>query len=91
MTKADVKKMLITIGHHTRILFTGFKRMIYGTLTIALFAVAAFGFVTIATEEGYAAVFDFVASIATIIVAVANMYVLGSTKKTKSERKGGSK
>ena len=91
MTKSDVKKMLITIGHHTRILFSGFKRMLYGTLIIIMFAVAAYGFFTISNEEGYAAVFDFIASIATLIVAVANMYVLGSTKKTKCERKGGSK
>lgn len=71
--------------HHTNILLRGIARTIYGAFITGLFGVAIFGFVLIKGEAGYAAVFDFIAAIATLIVALANAYALGC------KRKGGKK
>ena len=91
MTKSDFNKALTTICQHSRILFSGFKRMIFGALTAGLFAIALYGFYLIPSEDGYAAVTDFVASTATLVVAVACTYAQGTFRKTKGERRGGSK
>ena len=91
MTKSDVKKAVTAIGLHTRILFSGIKRMVFGALTAGLFAVSLYGFYLIPREGGYAAVVDFIASLATLIVAVACTYTQGTFRKTKGERRGGSK
>lgn len=89
MLNINVKKLLGLIGHHARVLFTGLTRMIYGTLTAGTFAVAVYGFLAIPNEDGYTAVIDFVASVASLVVAVTCMYAMGINHKVKVERKGG--
>ena len=59
----------------------GLARTLYGAFITGLIAIAIYGFVLIKSEGGYAAVFDFVAAIATLVVALANAYVLGSKRK----------
>ena len=88
MLNINVKKLLGLIGHHTKVLLTGLTRVIYGTLTAGALAVAIYGFLTIPHEGGYAAVGDFVASVATMIVALSCTYALGINRKIKAERKG---
>lgn len=70
---------------HLGIVLRGLARTLHGALITGLIAFAVYGFVLIKTENGYAAVFDFIASCATLIVALCNMYLLGS------KRKGGKK
>jgi hypothetical protein len=50
-------------------------------LIAGLFVLAGYGFASIKSEAGYVAVFDFVASCATITVAVCNVYLLGVKKR----------
>lgn len=66
---------------HLGILLRGIGRTIYGALITGLIALSAYGFILIKTEDGYAAVFDFIAAIATLTVALANAYFLGSNRK----------
>jgi hypothetical protein len=66
---------------HLGIMLRGLARTLYGTLIAGLVALAIYGFVLIGSESGYAAVFDFIAAIATLVVALANAYVLGSKRK----------
>ena len=91
MTKAKLKRMLTEVGLHSRIFFSGFKRMVFGAMTAGLFAVAIYGFCLIPSEDGYAAVVDFSTSIATLVVAFACTYFQGTFRKTKGERRSGSK
>lgn len=88
MLNPNMKKVLTIVGRHTRTLVTGLTRMVYGTLTAGTFAVAFYGFLAIPGEGGYAAVIDFVAAVASLVVATACMYSLGINRKVKSERKG---
>ena len=70
---------------HTEIVLRGLARTLHGAFITGLIAFAVYGFVLISKEEGYAAVFDFVAAIAVLVVALCNVYLLGS------KRKGGKK
>jgi predicted lipid-binding transport protein (Tim44 family) len=70
---------------HFGIMARGLARTLYGTLIAGLIGTAIYGFVLINSESGYAAVFDFVAAIAVLVVALCNMYFLGN------KRKGGKK
>ena len=88
MLSINVKKWLGIISRHTRILLTGFTRVVYGTLTAGLLVISVYGFLSIPSTEGYAAVSEFVASVATLIVAITCTYALGINRKVKSERKG---
>ena len=88
MLSINVKKWLGIISRHTRILLTGFTRVVYGTLIAGTLAVSIYGFMSIPSIEGYAAVSEFVASVATLIVAITCMYALGINRKVKAERKG---
>ena len=57
--------------------------MVYGALVAGLLAIAVYGFISIKGEAGYVAVFDFIASTATMLVALCNMYVMGGKKVSK--------
>jgi hypothetical protein len=70
---------------HLGIVLRGLARTLYGAFITGLIAFAVYGFVLIKSEGGYAAVFDFIASVAMLVVALANAYALGS------KRKGGKK
>jgi TM2 domain-containing membrane protein YozV len=81
----NFEKFMKLAKFHLGIVLRGLARTIYGAFITGLIAFAIYGFVLIKTEGGYAAVFDFIASVATLIVALANAYFLGS------KRKGGKK
>ena len=88
MLNPNVKKWLGIISRHTRILFTGLTRVVYGTITAGLLVISVYGFLSIPSIYGYSAVCEFVASVATLIVAISCTYVLGINRKVKAERKG---
>ena len=75
------EKYIKVAKFHLGILLRGLGRTLYGAFITGLIAFAVYGFVLIKSESGYAAVFDFVASVATLAVALANAYVLGSKRK----------
>ena len=70
---------------HLGIMLRGLARTLHGAFITGLIAFAVYGFVLIRSEEGYAAVFDFVAAIAVLVIALCNVYLLGN------KRKGGKK
>lgn len=81
----DFRSVCNTIGHHGKILAKGFIRMMFGAATAGLFAMAIYGFIMISTEDGWTAVCEFIASTATVVVAMSCMYAQGGVKK----RRGG--
>ena len=80
-----MKNAVKTICYHGKILWRGFKRMLYGAATAGLFGIAIYGFIVIPKEVGYIAVCDCVGAIATMLTALACLYHQGCGKK----RKGG--
>lgn len=79
--KNKVSKVLNRIGFHGSILLRGLARMLYGAAIAGLTAFAVYGFILIKSESGYAAVFDFIAAFAILILALGNAYLLGCKRK----------
>lgn len=80
MEAVQIKKAWKAVKFHAKIAFRGFCRTMYGAAVAGLFALAVYGFISVASETGWTAVCDFVASCATLIVAMANMYLIGVRK-----------
>lgn len=83
--KINFERFMKQAKFHLGNLVRGLARTIYGAFITGLIAFSIYGFVIIQTEDGYAAVFDFVASCAVLVIALCNVYLLGS------KRKGGKK
>ena len=81
-----IKRVVKLIRFHGKILLKGFLRMMYGAGTAGLFAMAIYGLVMIPTESGWTAICDFVASAATISVAMTCMYAQGAGVKKGAKR-----
>ena len=81
MKNVNFKKVMKQVKFHTDILLRGLARTLYGTLIAGLLGFAVYGFILIKSEGGYAAVFDFIAASATLILALANAYLLGSKRR----------
>ena len=86
MEAVQIKKALATVKFHAKIAWRGFCRTLYGAAVAGLLAMAVYGFVSVATETGWTAVCDFIASCATLIVALSNMYLMGCGKKGGAKR-----
>ena len=83
MDKVKFQNAMAHASFHVSILVRGFARTLFGALIAGLIGIAIYGFVSIANEGGYIAVFDFIASTATLLVAVCNMYCLGKKRSGK--------
>ena len=81
MEAVQIKKAWKVAKFHAKIVWRGFCRTVYGASVAGLLAMAVYGFVSVANETGWTAVCDFIASCATMIVALANMYWMGCNKK----------
>ena len=81
MEAVQIKKAWKTFKFHAKIAWRGFYRTLYGAAVAGLLAMAVYGFVSVTTETGWTAVCDFIASCATLFVALLNMYVMGCKKK----------
>lgn len=81
MKTVNFKKALSNAKHHANVMIRGFVRTIYGAAVSGLIALAVYGFVSVAKENGWVAVCDFIASCATMVVALANVYIMGNKKK----------
>lgn len=80
------KSLAKTILFHTKVLFKGFKRVVFGASTAGLIAFAVYGFYVIPSEGGWSAVCDFVTAIATMVVAMVSMYAIGAGYKRGAKR-----
>lgn len=83
--KVNFGKFLKQAKFHALVMVRGLARTLCGAFITGMIALAIYGFVLIKSEGGYAAVFDFVAAIAVLMIALCNMYLLGS------KRRGGKK
>ena len=83
MEAVQIKKAWKAVKFHTKIAWRGFYRALYGAAVAGLIALAIYGFVSVTTETGWTAVCDFIASCATLVVALLNMYLLGARKRGK--------
>lgn len=81
MEAAQIKKAWKAVKFHAKIAWRGLCRTLYGALIAGLIALAVYGFISVTTETGWVAVCDFVASCATLVVAISNMYLMGGRKK----------
>lgn len=81
MEAVQIKKDWEKVKFHAKIAWRGFCRTLYGAAVAGLIALAVYGFVSVTTETGWTAVFDFIASCATLVVALSNMYLMGGRKK----------
>ena len=81
MEAVQIKKAWKVVKFHTKVAWRGFYRTLYGALIAGLVALAVYGFVSVTTEAGWTAVCDFIASCATLVVALLNMYLIGGRKK----------
>ena len=83
MSKINFRLIYEEVKFHWNIIVRGIGRMLYGTLTALLFAVAIYGFVVTKSESGYIAVFDFIASLCTLGIAISNVYLVGRKRGKK--------
>ena len=81
MDTVQIKNVWKAVRLHAKIAWRGFCRTLYGALVAMLIAMSIYGFVSVTTETGWTAVCDFIASCATLIVALSNMYLMGGRKK----------
>ena len=77
MEAVQIKKAWAKVKFHVRVALRGFCRTVYGALVAWLIALAVYGFVSVTNESGWTAVCDFIASCATLVVAISNMYLMG--------------
>ena len=81
----NVNNIMKQVKIHSMTFLRGIGRTLYGAFITGLIATSIYGFLLIGQEDGYAAVFDFIASCAVLGVALCNAYLLGG------KRKGGKK
>ena len=81
MEAVQIKKAWKSVKLHIKAVWRGFCKVIYGTATAALVALAIFGFLSVTEEGGWSAVFDFIASCAILTIAIIMMYLFGCGRK----------
>ena len=81
MEAVQIKKAFQAFKFHANIALRGFCRTLYGAAVAGLIAMAVYGFVSVTNESGWTAVCDFIASCATLVIALGNMYLIGSRKR----------
>lgn len=86
MDSKIIKRIVCNASAYAAILAKGFARMLFGTLTAGLFALAAYGFAMITRESGWTVVGEFVVSVSTVIIAVMCMFTMGGGVKKGAKR-----
>lgn len=82
----NFKSVVNAVKAHGRCLLKGFGRMVFGAATAGLIAISVYGFVMVTTETGWDAVSDFVASSASMVVALTCTYTMGGHVKKGAKR-----
>ena len=88
MEAVQIKKAWKTFKFHAKIAWRGFYRTLYGATVAGLFAMATYGFISISSEDGWTAVCDFIATLAMLVVAFANVYVIGGGACKRGRKNG---
>ena len=70
-----------SIGYHCKIFLRGFVKVAYGAAVAGLLGLSVYGFFSIPSEGGYVAVCEFMAAMATLVVALTCMYAFGGRQK----------
>lgn len=86
MEATKIEIAFAKVKFHARIAWRGFCRAVYGATVAGLLSMAVYRFVSVAGETGWIAVCDFIAACSTMIVALANMYLMGCKKKRGTKR-----
>ena len=86
MEATKIEIAFATVKFHARIAWRGFCRTVYGAVVAWLLLIAVFRFVSVDGETGWIAVCDFIAACATMVVALANMYLMGCKKNSGTKR-----
>ena len=87
MEVARIKIAFAKVKFHARVLWRGFCRTVYGSLIALLIAMAIYGFVSITTKTGWAAVWRFVVACVLLAEGIGNMYFMGRKKTGAGNRK----
>ena len=87
MEVARIKIAFANVKFHARALWRGFCRTVYGTLIALLIAMAIYGFVSITSKTGWAAVWRFVVACVLLAEGIGNMYFMGRKKTGAGNRK----
>lgn len=83
----DIKGLWLRFCFHGLILFRGMLKSIYGTLVAVLTGLSVYGFVSIPSEGGYAAVCEFIVAALTLGMAFWAMYAFGGRKQKRGRGK----
>lgn len=81
MDKVAVRKAWNTFKFHARIACKGFYRTLCGTSTATLLAVSVYGLIVVSTENGWAAVSDFILSMGMMALSGICIYGMGKGGK----------
>ena len=87
MEATRIRMTFANVKFHARILWRGFLRTVYGALIAGLIAMAIYGFVSITSKTGWAAVWRFVVACVLLAEGIGNMYFMGSKKTGAGNRK----
>lgn len=87
MEVARIKIAFAKVKFHARVLWRGFCRTVYGSLLALLIAMAIYGFVSITSKTGWAAVWRFVVACVLLAEGIGNMYFMGRKKTGAGNRK----
>lgn len=85
---AKAKWSSVINKNDTKVVVTGLKRTLLAFATLAMLAVAVFGFITVAKAQGYIAVVIFFASIIALIASYTLLYAQGIISKATSKSGG---
>ena len=86
MEATQIKMALANAKFHLRIMWRGFCRVIYGTVVTGLIAMAIYGFVSVTTKTGWAAVWRFVVACVLLTEGFVNMHFIGRKKNGAGNR-----
>ena len=87
MEVARIKIAFAKVKFHARVLWRGFCRTVYGSLIALLIAMAIYGFVSITSKTGWAAVWRFVVACVLLAEGIGNMYFMGRKKTGAGNKK----
>ena len=81
MDKVAVRKAWNTFKFHARIAWKGLYRTLCGASVAALLAVSVYGLIVVSTENGWAAVADFILSVGMMALSGICVYGMGEGGK----------
>ena len=81
MDKVAARKAWNTFKFHARIACRGFYRVLCGALIAVLLASSVCGFIVVSTENGWAAVTDFILSVGVLAISSVCIYGMGKGGK----------